>query len=375
MTIRKQERGGKPRWIIDIPYRTADGHRARYRRDAQVQTKTAAEAEHRRLLAELARSGTLATAALPVSPNTGEGVTPYTFADAVKYYRGTHMRTRLKPSTRSGYNGWLDSLLLPRFGERKLDEVDGKALAELDAELAVDELKPSTRANIHCVYRSVLRCAVDAGFLPALPRFPPLPKVGRQIVRPMRTEHVEQLLAACSPSARLALSLMAFAGLRPSEVRGLRWCDVDLKSGVLAVRRGLIVGEETTPKSHHHRAVPLSNPLRTALELPAKAKASPWEPVALTAQGQPWGDFGLHQAFGRAQKRAGLQGWSPKSLRHYFVTELFGRGASAPVIQKLVGHSDLATTQRYADVDADDLRGAIALLDGNSVETAKSRRG
>jgi site-specific recombinase XerD len=57
------------------------------------------------------------------------------------------------------------------------------------------------------------------------------------------------------------------------------------------------------------------------------------------------------------------------------VTELFGRGASAPVIQKLVGHSDLATTQRYADVDADDLRGAIALLDGNSVETAKSRRG
>jgi integrase len=371
VTIRKEDRGDKPRWVIDIPYRTADGRRARYRRDAQVQTKTAAEAEHRRLLAELARAGTLEGAEAAAAESKAAEPRAYAFADAVKYYRGTHMQTRLKPSTRSGYNRWLDSLLLPRFGEQRLVDVDGKALAELDAELATDELKPSTRANIHCVFRSVLRCAVDAGFLPELPRFPPLPKVGRQIVRPMRTEHVEQLLAASSPSARLALSLMAFAGLRPSEVRGLRRCDVDLKSGVLTVRRGLIVGEETTPKSHHHRAVPLAAPLQAILESLAKRKQSPGAEVALTAGGKPWGDFGLHQAFGRAQKRAGLSGWSPKSLRHHFVTELFGRGASAPVIQKLVGHSDLATTQRYADVDADDLRGAIALLDGNSVETEK----
>jgi integrase len=264
---------------------------------------------------------------------------------------------------------------LPRFGERSLADVDGKALSELDAELAADELKPSTRANIHCVFRSVLRAAVEAGFLLELPRLPPLPKVGRQIVRPMRRPDVERLLAACSPSARLALSLMAFAGLRPSEVRGLRWCDVDLKSGVLTVRRGLIVGEETTPKSHHHRAVPLSKPLRAILEPLAAQKRSPWAEVAITTHGQLWGDFGLYQAFQRAQKRAALAGWSPKSLRHYFVTELFGLGASAPVIQKLVGHSDLATTQRYADVDASDLRGAIALLDGNSVETAQSRPG
>ncbi len=59
MTIRKEERGGQPRWVIDIPYQTADGKKQRYRRDAQIQTKFAAEAEHRRLLAELARSGTL----------------------------------------------------------------------------------------------------------------------------------------------------------------------------------------------------------------------------------------------------------------------------------------------------------------------------
>jgi integrase len=373
VSIRKQMRSGRLRWIIDIPYRTPDGQRDRYRRDAQVQTKTAAEAEHRRLIAELASTGAIKNSPPKTATAVAEPSPAITFSEAVKYYRGAHMQTRLKPSTRAGYNRWLDSLLLPRFGDQALTDLAGKALAELDAELVVEGLKPSTRANIHCVYRSVLGCAVDAGFLPELPRFPLLPKVGRQIVRPMRTEHVEQLLAACSPSARLALSLMAYAGLRPSEVRGLRWCDVDLKSGVLGIRRGVIVGEETTPKSHHHRSVPLCKLLRALLEHRMKAKHSPWAEVAVTAQGARWGDFGLHQACDRAQKRAGLSGWSPKSLRHYFATELFARGASAPVVQKLLGHGDLATTQRYADVDADDLRGAIALLDGNSVETAKSR--
>jgi hypothetical protein len=135
VSIRKQMRSGELRWIIDIPYRTADGHRVRYRRDAQVQTKMAAEAEHRRLIAELASTGTIKNS-LPASTAASDQTSAFTFADGVKYYRGTHMQTRLKPSTRSGYNRWLDSLLLPRFGEQHLADVGGKALAELDAELA-----------------------------------------------------------------------------------------------------------------------------------------------------------------------------------------------------------------------------------------------
>jgi site-specific recombinase XerD len=93
--------------------------------------------------------------------------------------------------------------------------------------------------------------------------------------------------------------------------------------------------------------------------------------VAITARGKPWGEFGLNQAFGRAMKRAKLDGWSFHDLRHFFVTELFRNGASAVAIQQLAGHADLATTQRYADLDANDLRSAIARIDGNGVETAR----
>jgi site-specific recombinase XerD len=47
-------------------------------------------------------------------------------------------------------------------------------------------------------------------------------------------------------------------------------------------------------------------------------------------------------------------------LRHFFVTELFRQGVSAPVVQKLAAHADPSTTQRYADMVASDLTAAIA---------------
>jgi hypothetical protein len=57
MTVRKETRRGEPRLVIDINYTKRDGSRGRYRKDAQVQTLTAARAEDRRLLALLAQHG------------------------------------------------------------------------------------------------------------------------------------------------------------------------------------------------------------------------------------------------------------------------------------------------------------------------------
>lgn len=368
MTVRKEERDAKSRWVVDIPYKTADGKRRRYRRDAQVQTRAGAEAEHRRLLAELARSGELprpgAAAEEPPEPR-------FTFEEAVRHYRATHLKTALKPGSRASYENRIDMLLLPRFGGEPLEAINTNAVMRLDVELAEDGLLPSTRAKIQTVLRSILRAAVRAGMLPAMPQLPPLPKVGRKVPRPMRRDDLRAMLAASAPSARLAFELAAFAGLRASEVRGLRWSDVDLKVGSLTVRRGITLGVESTPKSHHQRLIPLANSLRSALEVAAKHRTNPWGTVALTAFRKPWGESGLNQAFKRAQKRAGREGWCFHDLRHFFVTELFRNGAPAVAIQLLAGHSDLATTQRYADLDANDLRSAIERIDGNSVETAR----
>ncbi len=132
MTVRREERNGEFRWVIDISYRTIDGKAKRYRRDAQVQLRKAAEAENRRLEDHLAKVGTLEQVEAPPAPD------PVTFAEAVEHFRATHMKSALKPTTRIGYNVQLDTLLLPRFGAWPLEAIDRQALAILDAEL-VDE--------------------------------------------------------------------------------------------------------------------------------------------------------------------------------------------------------------------------------------------
>ena len=205
---------------------------------------------------------------------------------------------------------------------------------------------------------------MQGGYLETMPRTPKLPPVGRKQPREVRFDDVEAVLAESSESAKLAFSLAAFAGLRASEIRGLRWSDVDLKSDTITVRRALTGGHEVTPKSHHQRVIPSAGRLRALLDAASTKKKNPWAPVATTEAGKLWGEWGLNQALKRAQARAERDGWSFHDLRHFFATELFRRGASAPVVQQLLGHADLATTQRYADMRAIERRPSRSSIAG-----------
>ena len=370
MTVRKRAtRDRKSLLFIEIRYRTVDGRKSAFAVMLKCKQKTAALAEERRLLAELERTGTLEKVNESSEP-ANEPIS-YTFADAVRHYRATRLTT-LKPSTRITYEQRLTTLLVPRFGDIELADLSYEILTKLDLELVRDELSASTRRNVQIAVRVILRAAVDAGFLASMPKLPRFPKVGRKVSNPIHRGELDAILAIASPTARLAFALGAFAGLRRSEVLGLRWSDVDLKGSTVTVRRAITRGEETTPKSGDHRVIPIAEPLRVLLENAAKAKKNPWAPVALTKHSKAWGEFGLSQAFKRAQKCAGHSGWTFHDLRHFFASELFRKGVPAPVVQMLLGHADLATTQRYADMVASDLRAAVALFEGNSGATVVS---
>lgn len=365
MTVRKAMRRGAPRLVIDIPYKTAEGRTKRYRKDAQVQTLAGAKAEERRLLQRLAQVGYLDAD----SVDSAAGVT---FADAVAHYRRTHARSRLRRSTRDGYDRVIDTELVPRFGTRLLMTVDHGAVAEMDAEFAVEGLAASTRANIQVVLRSVLRNALVGGLLDRMPRLPALPRAGLSVVQTLHPSELEAILAAAPPNQRLAFALAAYAGLRAGEVRGLRWPDVDLKRRVITVRRTLVRGAEGPPKSGHGRVVPVAAPLLPLLTAAEADRSSPWSEVAVTVHGKPWGDTGLLQARERAQARVGLKGWGMHSLRHFFITELCRRGAATMVVKQLAGHAELSTTQRYAHMVGSDLEAAISLFGGDrSAEVAR----
>lgn len=151
---------------------------------------------------------------------------------------------------------------------------------------------------------------------------------------------------------RRAVFLMLFAGLRISEVAALRWADVDLEDGALMVRNG---------KGGKDRIVPLHGRLAAELECVPEEERDPDHAVA----GHESGECLTHKSMGHVFER-----WLPArgidisshQLRHSFATQLLRNGADIRVIQDLLGHESLETTQRYLRVEDDQKQAAVRLL-------------
>jgi integrase len=372
MAVRTVVRRGERRLFIDIRYRDSTGKRTRYRKDAEVQTLLAARAEDRRRLALLAATGSpfgaLSPEGQPVNQEPEEDAeiaAAPAFKDVAKEYMADYAKSQLKPSTRVGYQKKLDGFLLNAIGDLPITQVSASKVRELDVELVERGAQPSTRRGHQIVLRSILgKFAVERGYLAERPRFPKLPRCGKQIHTALTKDDVDRLLAATpNPAHRRLFLLAAYAGLRAGEVRALRWRDVDLRARVLTVRLSRCKGYLSTPKSGHERLIPLAETL--VRELSKTKKPLPDALVCLTSLGSPWGEYGLIQSFKRAGKRAELDAsWRFHDLRHFFVTSLFLTGAPAPAVQMLAGHADLSTTQRYAHTTTTELAAAVARLGG-----------
>lgn len=154
--------------------------------------------------------------------------------------------------------------------------------------------------------------------------------------------------------SRRFLALCLYAGLRITEARLLQWSSVDELGGELVVR-GL------TAKGRVSRRVPVAPPLaRVFGEVERSERAGA---VAGLPDGRPLARGGAMHIFDRELPRAGIV-ISAHMLRRAFATRLDEAGVSLRVIQELLGHASLATTERYLGVDRQRKIAAIQLLDG-----------
>ncbi|MDR3255735.1 MAG: tyrosine recombinase XerC [Synergistaceae bacterium] len=152
----------------------------------------------------------------------------------------------------------------------------------------------------------------------------------------------------------LILELLYGSGLRVSEVTSLDWDDVDLPERWLRV----------SGKGSKERLVPFS---MTARELVNRWKSQTTErgqpvegdePVfsAGKAKAQRLTDRTVHRMVVASAKRVGLSGVTPHTLRHSFATHMLENGAPLRVIQELLGHESLVTTQRYLTVTTEQMK-------------------
>jgi site-specific recombinase XerD len=308
--------------------------------------------------------------------------------------RDASPNTRRAYATAVGaYLGWLEARGLDWRAPDRL---------ELRSYLATlsDGRARSSVAQRLAALRSFYRFATRAGLAPGDPWGSlSTPRLPRRLPRVLEVEQVERLLAAVDDEAdtqppapgaatagrdlRAALALRdraivetAYAaGLRIGELATASAAELDLRRGELRVmgkgrkeRIGLLGRPARAAlaayladgrpvlleRAHHRQSAAAGGPDGTAA-----AGAREPDELFLNHLGTALGARGLRFRLERLRRRAGLPvGVSPHTLRHSFATHLLDGGADLRVVQELLGHSSLATTQIYTHVSPTRLRTA-----------------
>lgn len=204
------------------------------------------------------------------------------------------------------------------------------------------------------------------------------PKLPRSLPHPISVAEVIELLdapPAGTPAGirdRAVLETLYGAGLRISELVGLDVDDVDLEEGSVRV----------FGKGSKEREVPLGRYAREAIETylvgvrPGFASARSRSALFLNQRGGRLTRQGCSKILAAHVERTGIRKHvTPHTLRHSFATHLLEGGADVRVVQELLGHASVATTQIYTLVTKEHLREVYFTAHPRARRTAAARRG
>ena len=277
------------------------------------------------------------------------------FLDAIWMERG------LSKNTLGAYRA--DLMTLSRsLGARStsIDHAEKSDLLDFIAQRVEGGAKPRSTARQLSSFRRFFRYIMREGMRDTDPTVDSeMPRIGRSLPKTLSEDEVDALLNAPNTDEplghrdRAMLELLYATGLRVTELINLKQSQVNFNQGVLR-----IVG-----KGDRERLIPLGEESQRWLK---DFINGPRMEILLERQTDYLfptrrGDRMTRQAFWHiikryAEKADVRQKMSPHSLRHAFATHLLNRGADLRVVQMLLGHSDLSTTQIYTHVARERLK-------------------
>ncbi|MEX2624234.1 MAG: site-specific integrase [Acidimicrobiia bacterium] len=276
-------------------------------------------------------------------------------------------KINLAQSTWDGYRRKIDRHILPAIGHvpirrlraQHLERLYDRMLHPTDGRRA---LAPKTVLEVHLIIRGALNDAVKRGLVSRnvalvahAPKLRSIPKVEPQ------AWNAQQLQAFLQTAAghRLfpAFWVLAFTGMRRSELLGLRWDDVDLKRARVSVNRGLVAvayelheSRGKTPNSR--RAIDLDETTlgvlkawrdwQSAEQGAAGVESEGW--VFTNTDGKPVHPHSISQTFERIANRACLPRIRLHDIRHTHGTLLIKAGIPVKVVSERLGHANPAFT-------------------------------
>ena len=268
----------------------------------------------------------------------------------------------MSANTLSAYQA--DLRLLSRWAADRrgaaLVELTRADLLEYLAHLSREGRKARTAARVLSSLRQFYRLAMREGWVASDPTVQiDSPRLGRPLPKTLSEGEVEALLAAPDTSTpegfrdRAMLEVLYASGLRVSELVSLQPEQVSLAQGLVRVigkggkERLVPLGDEAVQWLRDFIAGPRGELLR---QRPCDALFPTRRAGAMTRQAF-WHRIKRHALAAGIDKHL-----SPHTLRHAFATHLINHGANLRVVQMLLGHSDLSTTQIYTHVARERLK-------------------
>ena len=297
-----------------------------------------------------------------------------TLAEVAEQFLTEHVEAKRSASSAGSYRDLLERLVFPELGKRKADKVTSAEIHRLHSKNAHTPYQANRMLRVlSSLYTFAGKAhVVSAGFNPCrgIEYFAEegrerylstqeLAKLGEAIreaekvglpydvdaTRP-RAKHARKEAnrrTIIGPHAAAALRLLIFTGARLREILNLRWEQIDFERGLL-----LLPTSKTGKKT-----IVLNAPAMAILNgLPRSGQFV----IAGTSPDKPRSD--LKKPWKAVSKRAGITGVRIHDLRHTHASVGAGAGLGLPIIGKLLGHTQSATTQRYAHLDNDPLKRA-----------------
>lgn len=339
-------------WLIELEV----GGR-RIRRSSRTRSKREARALEREWQNELAspHGAQTATVSEPV----------VTLGEALDRYTKTVLRPRNRPKAARTEGYLLDRIRRDLGADTLLPSLTAARIASFSDSLLREGKAPATVNRHLATLKALLRKAArDWGGLPQVPSIP-LFKLRNQRYRWLTDAEEDRLLKASAGHLHDLLIFLLDTGARLSEATNLTWHDVELDRQP----RGMVKFMVT--KSGLPRSVPLTRRAEQLLARLRQCCPEGEQRVFLHRQTGPKNGQARkakpfsrpHKAFYAACERAGVDNFRIHDARHTFASRLVMKGVPLLEVSKLLGHSSLAMTMRYAHLAPEAYDGAIARLD------------
>jgi integrase len=290
----------------------------------------------------------------PVANKASSRAAP-TVSAMIDAFMRDHAFPKLRPMTRAHYEASL-AKVRAAYGTLKGASLTRAHVAELHRSMSAT---PYSANRVLATMSSCWTWAIRRGILPEThtnpaARIERFREEGRE--RFLSSEELSRLgdaIRECEPRlgphAAAAIRLLAVTGMRLGEVLSLRWREVDSERGVL-----FLPDSKTGRKT-----VYLGAPSLAIFATLPRLEDCPFV--------FPGGKSGQHRAdlkrpWAAVTKAAKLEGLRIHDLRHSFASIGAGASLGLPIIGKLLGHTQAATTHRYAHLDADPMRRAVETI-------------